>query len=301
MTRDARLVGTTLAAAVSLVLGHDAARPARAQTPVFRAAVNTVVVDVSVHERNRPVPGLAATDFAVEDNGVAQTVVDVSRESMPLDVTLVIDTSGSVKGGQLAALVRAVRRVAERLQPQDRATLITFNERVRQLVADAVGKAVVTASSGIAPGDQTSFRDALALALIPDRSLDRRGMLILMTDGYDTSSVISETALLETARRADRVVFVVGTISSTFTRIGVRELPPILDTLATMTGGRIEVLEQGDEVSGSFLRAVEDFRASYVLRYAVTGVALAGWHNIAVRVIKPGNYTVRARRGYFAR
>jgi hypothetical protein len=54
-----------------------------------------------------------------------------------------------------------------------------------------------------------------------------------------------------------------------------------------------------DGIEQMFLRALDDFRTSYVLRYAAEGVARAGWHEIAVRVIKPGTrYDVRARKGY---
>ncbi len=52
----------------------------------------------------------------------------------------------------------------------------------------------------------------------------------------------------------------------------------------------------------AFLRALEDFRTSYVLRYTLEGVSSAGWHDVAVRVVKPGTrYQVRARRGYVGR
>ena len=228
-----------------------------------------------------------------------QVVTDVSRESMPLDVALVIDTSGSVQGRQLEALVRAVQAVARRLKPTDRATLVTFNERVRRLVKASGTDAILSASRSIASGDQTSLRDAVAMALMTDRADDRRSMMILLSDGYDTSSVVGDTAFLEIARRADSVIFVVATIPTSLVSLGVVQAPPILDSLTTITGGRLEVLIRDDDVSSSFLRAIDDFRASYVVRYLATGVAVPGWHDITVGVTRPGKFTVRARRGYF--
>jgi hypothetical protein len=54
-----------------------------------------------------------------------------------------------------------------------------------------------------------------------------------------------------------------------------------------------------DGLPRAFLRALDDFRSSYVLRYSPHGVAAGGWHEIAVRVTRPGRgYVVRARKGY---
>ena len=55
------------------------------------------------------------------------------------------------------------------------------------------------------------------------------------------------------------------------------------------------------EISSAFLRAIDDFRASYVLRFTPEAVPAPGWHELGVRVTRPGTrYTVRARKGYHA-
>jgi hypothetical protein len=48
-------------------------------------------------------------------------------------------------------------------------------------------------------------------------------------------------------------------------------------------------------------RALDWFRAAYVVRYRATGVSPDGWHELRVRVTRPGDYDVKARKGYFAR
>ena len=94
---------------------------AGAQQPVFRSAVDSVVVDVSVFDGRRPVANLTPADFEVLDNGVAQTIIDATYEVAPIDVTLLLDVSGSVEGQQLRTLVRAASDVGRRLRPADRA------------------------------------------------------------------------------------------------------------------------------------------------------------------------------------
>jgi hypothetical protein len=70
--------------------------------------------------------------------------------------------------------------------------------------------------------------------------------------------------------------------------------------IAQGTGGEIIRIDADEALSEAFLRAVENFRTSYVRRYAPTGGPALGWHDVTVSV-KSKRYTIRARRGYFAR
>src|SRR5262249_4779935 len=83
--------GTLVAfgAASAVLLGQGQA--------TFRGGTDLVTVDVAVRQRNVPVTGLTSADFIVTDNGVRQTVEAVSLESMPANVSLMLDTSGSVE------------------------------------------------------------------------------------------------------------------------------------------------------------------------------------------------------------
>ena len=267
------------------------------QQPTFRAVVASVAVDVSVYDGKRPVNGLTAADFEVLDNGVRQTVVDASYEIVPIDVTLLLDVSGSVEGRFLQTLVRAASDVGRRLRPADRATLVTFNDRVRELVRDAPADRLIAATAGIRASGNTSFYDALAFSLISERREGRRQMMIALTDGRDTMSVLDQRVVLDAARRSDVAIFFVA-LALPNMPIGVRT-PPLLGQLATLTGGAVQELSGNADLSASFLRAFDDFRASYVVRYTATGVARGGWHEITVNVKRPAKATVRARRGYF--
>jgi VWFA-related protein len=265
------------------------------QQPVFRSAVDSVSVDVAVFDGRRPVSGLTAADFEVLDNGVAQTVLDASYEIVPIDVTLLLDVSGSVEGPFLRTLIRAASDVGRRLRPADRATLIAFNDRVRELARDATGNQLIKATAGIQARGDTSLFDALAFSLITDRPPGRRQMMIVLTDGRDTMSVLDSGVVLDAARRSNIAVF--------FVILGPRPLtllnPPILESVATQTGGVLQMITGDADLSVSFLRAFDDFRASYVVRYTATGVPRGGWHDIGIRVKRPNNATVRARKGYF--
>lgn len=98
------------------------------QVPVFRSGVDAVRIDVSVMNGVRPVTGLTAANFVVTDAGVAQVVERVEVDTVPLNIMLVLDTSGSMNGDRLTDLMGASRRLVEALKPVDSAALKTFNE-----------------------------------------------------------------------------------------------------------------------------------------------------------------------------
>lgn len=85
-----------------------------AEQVTFRSSVDVVSVPVSVTEKNRPVADLAAGDFELLDNDVKQQISVSSMELMPTDVTLVIDTSGSVSGKALERIKQDARACCSR-------------------------------------------------------------------------------------------------------------------------------------------------------------------------------------------
>jgi VWFA-related protein len=265
-----------------------------AQRPVFRTSVDSVVVDVSVRREGAPVTDLVPGDFSLTDNGRPQTIVDVSREAMPIDVELVVDVSGSMQGPRYVALVRAVEEVRARLRPSDRVRLVTFNERIRE-IGTLTGPGAGLPAGG--PGGMTAVYDAIVAALIRPLEPNRRHMAIVFTDGVDVSSVLGEDDVVDVAARAGITVFGVAL-----------EEPSVFDParggglfrrLAETTGGVFTTVRRDDDLRRPFIQAIEEFGTSYVLRYTPDDRA-AGWHDIAVRVTRAGTFDVRARQGYFA-
>src|SRR5262249_25481522 len=63
---------------------------------VVRASADATSVPVAVRKGNRPVPNLTAADFDLFDNGVRQDITAVMSGTIPIDLTLVVDTSGSM-------------------------------------------------------------------------------------------------------------------------------------------------------------------------------------------------------------
>jgi hypothetical protein len=159
------------------------------QQPTFSVRTEAVRVDVSVMRAGQPVVGLQASNFTVFDNGVAQTIDLVTYEQLPLDVALALDTSASVAGERLRRLVEASQAVLGGLRKGDRAGLLAFNH-VLHLRIELTGdlERLRRPVAGLEGAGLTSLFDATFASLALARSSDRRGAVILFSDGYDTSS-----------------------------------------------------------------------------------------------------------------
>ena len=281
MTVRLPLVAVAIAAS-SLVLG--------AQQASFSAKVEAVRVDVLVTDKGQPVRGLAPADFEIFDNGVAQQVDLVSFEQIPLNVILALDMSESVAGERLDHLRGAGRALLRGLEKNDQAALLTFRHDVT-LDADLTtnAEAVRSALEAAAPEGETALVAGVYAAMEVGESDVGRALLIIFSDGLDTVSWLPPETVLDAAKRADVVAYVVsvGRIKTEFLR-----------DLTSFTGGRLFEIEKTANLSTIFLSVLEEFRQRYLISYTPRGVAKDGWHRLTVRVKRGA--TVKARPGYLA-
>lgn len=274
--------GILLAATVLLVA------PLCAQQPSFRGGVDLVQVDLSVTRGGRPVPNLAAGNFAVTDNGEQQDATLTSRGDLPLRVTLLLDTSGSVQGRRLQRLVEAGGALVERLHPDDQVSLVTFSSDVRQLVPMAHrGPRIGEALAELTAGGTTALFDALHLALAAESTQQVRSLVLVFSDGRDSSSWSTYESAIDIARRSSSVVHIV--------RFGRDE---ITDHLAEAAGGRTFGAGSDDDLRRLFTQALDEMRARYLLTYSLATGRTKGWHEIKVR-LNEARGDVAARPGYF--
>ena len=274
----------------------------------FRSAAELVSVDVLVTDGRSPIAGLTAADFELTDNGTLQTVEQIYVEQLPLNVVMVLDTSGSVQGERLRALKAGAITVIERLRPRDRAALVSFSHRL-DLRAALTGDIAALRHSvnTLDAAGSTALRDAAFAALALRTADATRTLVLLFSDGIDTSSILSEDRVLEIARRSDAIVYTIGIREPPVVRnrsgLRLRGDTPVdhrfLEHLSQETAGRLLYAEQNRDIERTFARVLDEFNTRYVLGYAPRGVAGSGWHRLEVRLKKRGG-TVLARRGYFA-
>jgi len=257
----------------------------------FSSRIEAVRVDVLVTANGKPVQGLSAADFEVLDNGVRQTVDLASFEQIPLNVVLALDMSSSLQGLRLGHLQTAGSTVLDGLKPGDRAALVAFSHVVSasQALTDDLDRVRTALFQNRGEG-QTSLIDAAHVGMLIGESDVGRSLLIVFSDGVDTSSWLTAESVLETARRGDVVVYGV--------EVGERRASFPRD-LTDVTGGRLFAVESTKDLAAAFSKILEEFRNRYLVSYSPQGVAPGGWHRLDVRVRTRGA-TVKARPGYFA-
>ena len=280
------------------------------QQPRFRAVTAVVTVSVSVKRGNAAVGNLKASDFTLTDSGVPQRIEAVSIESVPIDVTLFLDTSGST-AGKLDEMRQDVQSVLQLLRSEDRFRLLTIGDTVNEVVPWVAAGTKVPV--GIEPvGGISLIRDALMLALVHRPEPGRRHLVVGMTDRQDCGSVVSTALLHEVSGRSEAVLHLVDySGGGGDAHYRVRGCSPqarpggeeVLSRAAERTGGELHDQSRffrASSIARAFKTIFNDFRQSYVLRYSPEGVPAGGWHPIVVRVPAAGNATIRARQGYYA-
>ena len=275
----------------------------------IRSRVDVVLVPVSVTDGNRPVRGLTASDFALRDNGVGQEFTCAAAESLAVDATLVVDTSGSVRGKALEQFNADVQRIAESLQPNDRLRLITF-------AGDA------TDVSGLQPGGvrfpvdritgsgATSLYNALAAALIAFPESDRPQLVFGFSDGLDNMSFLDASGLASLAGYSHAVLYLTlvsrsdaangrgsGQATGRFVPYTGGPNRRLLTEAANRTGGGVYQRPVGTSLSALFEQALDQFRSSYVLTFTPRDVKANGWHTLTLKTKDP-RHRLRWRSGY---
>ena len=286
------MIRILISAVLSALLVSGLAAAPR-QRATFASGTLGVRVDVLVTEHGHPIAGLTADDFEVRDNGVPQHVSLATALDLPVNAVLVLDASDSTSGPKLTNLVAAGRAFVDRLHPADRAALITFSHVVKRrvpLTADI--RLIKKALDDIKPYGETSALDAIYVGLLTAQADSGRSLLLVCTDARDTLSWLTEDEVLDSAKRANAVIYGLAAERARGWTV--------LRNLSEATGGHTVDVRSSNDLSGEFQKILDDFRSRYILTFVPTGVPQEGFHRLDVKVHR-GGLVVHARPGYIGR
>ena len=293
MLKMSSLVSVTVLLVGAAVLAQE--------QPVFRSSVRTVPIYATVVDANsRLVPDLQQADFSVLDNGKPADIALFSAESQPFTAVVMLDTSASMTAN-LKLLNRAAEQFLLRLLPVDRAQVGAFNDKI-QLSGTFTNNRdeLIGALNDLYFGNPTRLNDAIATSLDTLKGVDGRRVILVFTDGEDTSSRTGFKTVLERSRDEEVMVYSIGLESEYFNGMRVVRSRPSRDLrkISDETGGGYFELAKTAELAPTFTRVAQELRSQYLIGFAP--VALDNKvHKLEVRVNKPG-MTVRARRSYLA-
>jgi Ca-activated chloride channel family protein len=273
---------------------------------VFRADVQLVRILATVKDPKGALVGsLEKNDFAVKDNGVPQQISVFERQTeQPLSVALLIDNSGSTAKDlkfETDSLTRFLRALLREGNPEDSAALYSFNWEIVKLNGFTRNVPALERSlRGLRGEAGTGLYDAILLA---SRDIeDRRGrkVLVIVTDGGDTTSHTDFDRAVEAAQLADAVIYpiVVVPIANDAGRNTGGE--NALTTMSERTGGRVFAASLGAGLDRAFDQILRDLRTQYLIGFYPHDVPLTKdrFHQLSLSVAEPG-LQVKARNGYY--
>lgn len=282
--------------------------------------INSDLVNVVVTIGERPPNAsldLKPEDFEILEDGAPQEITNFSRDAdQPLKMVMLFDTSLSV-AQRLNFERRAAARFFERvIRPQDRAAVFSVSTEVIVL-QELTNKIplLVDATRQLKAQYATSLYDAIYLASDYLKPVEGRRVIVIVSDGGDTSSNKGLLEALAQAQKSDSVIFAVFTGNPRPSQ-NLRDLAAerALEALTRETGGEMlkprlpdewQPGEETDEMSlkeldRTFTDLAERMRTQYVLGFFSANEKRDGsFRKLDVRIKKP-NYIARARTGYYA-
>ncbi|MBN2243735.1 MAG: VWA domain-containing protein [Acidobacteria bacterium] len=270
----------------------------------FRREVSIVNIPFSALDKDGlPVGGLRAGDFQVFENGEPQEIEFFSEtaksEEVILTIALLIDTSGSVKDKLRHEIETAAEFLREILRPEkDLALIMQFDSEVNLVQDFTQNQAdLVDALKSLRAGGDTCLYDAVYLAAEEKlRTEAGRKVMVVISDGEDTSSLVSREEAIESAQKSDALIYGIG--------VRGRRSPGgfgDLERFAEQTGGAFfSPQAEFKEIQETFRSIGRDLRGQYSLAYVPTDKRKDGtFRKIEIRCHKRG-VRIRARRGYYA-
>jgi Ca-activated chloride channel homolog len=275
-------------------------------TPVIRVDVRLVRVLATVRDATGNLIGnLSKSDFTVFDNNVSQEIAVFERRTeQPLSVALLVDCSGSTAKDlkfEVDSVSRFLKALFHEGNPEDSVALYSFNYQVsKQSPYTHNHPQLDRALRGLHGEAGTSLYDAIYLASQELGSRKGRKVLMVVTDGGDTTSAKDYHAALNAAQLADSVIYpilVVPIANDAGRNTGGEHA---LTTLAQGTGGRVFQPTLGLALDKAFTDILQELRTQYLLAYYPRQIPLTKdkFHHLEVRVMRPG-LQILARNGYY--
>jgi len=290
------LASVALAASVS-----TAVLAQQPQGPTFKSGTQIVSLFVTVADaQRRLVAGLTQEEFEVHDNEKPQPIVFFQNEIQPITVVVMLDTSGSMTL-TLDLLRQAAEQFIIRLLPADKGRVGAFNDKI-QFSSRFTGDRdqLVTDVKNLDYGNGTRLWDAVGASLDELKGIDGRRVVLVFTDGDDTSSRIGLGAVVERARAEEVMIYAIGLESNYFNgQSMVRTKPDSgLRKIADETGGGYFELKKTSELASTFTKVAQELHSQYVIGFTPTQLDNRV-HKLVVKMKQPG-MTARARRSYLA-
>lgn len=296
---------------------------------VVKLDTELVSVPFSVTDkRNRYITDLKQEEIVLLEDGKQQEIFSFTKETdLPLTFAILLDISGSQELTLPAQKDAAYRFLEKVIRPdRDLAAIVTFRKDVEMLQGltsnlrqlkqalnsvafnSGVGSTASTPPWGGASYAGTSLFDSIYVTT--DELLEReagRRVIIVLTDGRDTTSSYSRQKAIERAWKSEVIVYAIGIQG--MGRYGGQIFTEDIDRktlqkITEETGGRLFAPKNESEYDSAFRQIEEDLRQQYIISYSPSNEAKDGsFRNITVKIVNRDakDLKVLHRKGYFSK
>jgi len=293
--------------------------------PVETIRVESDLVDlkvtvVSLNPQN-PSPELQQKDFLVLEDGRPQDISFFAAADAPLDLVLLLDTSGSTND-KLKLIRKSARRFIDETRPIDRVSVVAFTDvaqlicpltQDRRLLRDSIDDIEKT-------GGATKFWDTLGHVLAVLRASGnslRRSAVVVMTDGVDNAlpdvlgpgSQTTFDELLGIVRAADTIVFPIYLDTEveqlkrhSASRVAYAMARDELAQLAEASGSRLYRANQLKDLDDVYKQVIGDLGRIYSIGYRPSNTLRDGkWRSVSIQIQDRHDVIARTKQGYYLR
>jgi Ca-activated chloride channel family protein len=289
-----------IAGAAALVAAASVSLIAQ-QAPTFKAGTQVVSIFATVTDpQKRLVSGLSQDDFSIFDNEKPQPVVYFDNSIHPINVVVMLDTSGSMTL-TIDLLKQAAEQFLIRLLPDDKARVGAFNDKIQFNAQWSNNRdQLITDAKNLDYGNGTRLWDAVGASLDELKGLDGRKVILVFTDGDDTESRTRLGTVLDRARAEEVMIYAIGLESVYFNgQQKVRTKPDGgLKKIADETGGGYFELTKASDLAPTFTKVAQELHSQYVIGFTPTALDNKV-HKLMVKLKQPG-MAAQARRSYLA-
>jgi Ca-activated chloride channel family protein len=269
-----------------------------------------VVVDRGGQRAN----DLAREDFTILDDGVPQEIITFERGEIPFTSVLLVDSSTSMAGSRLRTAVDGAKTFVGGMKRLDEAKMILFSDRILlETPFTSVPSILTLGLSGVQAQGGTALNDALYLGLKRLEGRQGRKVVVLVSDGVDIESVLTMDKVQKIARQSQAVLYWLRLrridealpkteiFSAWRDGEGHRRELELLKSAVLESGGRIEMLDNLEQIQTALQALLRELREQYVLGYYPGQSKGRGtWHDLELRVRGEG-LQVRTQEGYLER
>ena len=266
-------------------------------TTVEAVRVDVVQLHVSALDKDsRFVKGLTKDDFKIQEDGKAEEMSGFEvAENLPLNIGVVVDSSGSMEKGMPFVREATAALFKELIRAKDQGFVLEFRDRpkfLQELTGDTA--LLQRATFDLKAHGATALYDAVVLGLYQFRTLQGRKALVVVTDGDDNRSHVEYDVLLRYARSAGAPIYFIA-VNIPFTDFKVKK---IIHEIAKESGGEVFSIGSAAKIGEITRRIEEELRSQYILAFRSDSPKPPGeYRAVSVAITKPG-VTARTIRGY---